>query len=201
MKKPEELTRIRPLPESATQEQKQARLLLIEIKESLQMNTSNDASAIRIISKLVSDRKIQSTYESIGDSLINRYVDKRFPYTGDGLRNDKLNTLLKSNWYLNQVYDRLKLPLPPHKFTDEKMYRFEKRRASLFEWILGLMFMLQQGNIPKYTKPVNDWINMRLTFWFSDLVTDQKELDITWYKFMEHQSQKRAMRRESKNKN
>ncbi len=161
------------------------------------MNTGDDLAAIRIITRLITERKIQGTYETIGDSLINRFVDKRFPYVGDGGKNDKLNTLLKSNWYLNRIYSEIKLPLPPHKFTEEKLYRFEKRRASLFEWLFGLIFILQNGNVPRFTRGVTEWINRKLENLFSGIINNEKELGITWSEFQKYQAEKKSYQREN----
>ena len=84
MKKPKSPKPVPQLSAESSPEQKHARELLIQIKKILKMNTGDDLAAIRIITRLVTERKIQGTYETIGDSLINRFVDKRFPYVGDG---------------------------------------------------------------------------------------------------------------------
>ncbi len=161
------------------------------IEKSMNIQFPERAMVKRFLKRLIAEKKIQGIYDLIGDTKINKYVDRNYPYTGNDDRNDKLNTLLKSNWYLNRLYRSVKLPLPPNNFTREKSYRLGKRQASLFEWLIGFLFFYMDGNIPRNTKRVNEWIEQRLETLFSEIVNNEKELELTWYEFQKFQAQKK----------
>lgn len=150
----------------------------------------------REVRRLFESKKIQGIYESMGDKILNEYVDKKYPYTGNGTRDDKLNTLLKSNWFLNRIYKRLKLPVPPERFINEKIYRYHKRGASLFEWYMGLYFLGTGGNLPKRTLIIKKNL---YNYWdriFADITTSpgyERELELTWYEFKKHQQEVRNL--------
>lgn len=143
----------------------------------------------REVRRLLESKKIQGIYESAGDFIINDYVDKKYPYGQGNKRNDQLNTLLKSNWYLNIIYKKENLPLPPQKFINEKVYRYHKRGASLFEWFVGLYFLGNGGNLPRRKKQITQNLHNFLDNVFKQIASgenDDKELKQTWYEFELH---------------
>lgn len=146
--------------------------------------------------RLLDSKKIQGQYESMGDKILNDYVDRKYPYKGDGSRNDKLNTLLKSNWYLNIIYKRMQFPIPPEKFINEKVYRYHKRGASLFEWYMGLYFFGTGGNLPGRSKQIKKNLHNYWDGIFAEITTklgNEKELELTWYEFKKHQNEVRDL--------
>ena len=144
----------------------------------------------REVRRLFESKKIQGIYEGMGDKILNEYVDRKYPYTGAATRNDKLNTLLKSNWFLNRIYRRLKLPVPPERFINEKVYRYGKRGASLFEWYIGLYFLGTGGQLPKRTQMIKNNLYNYFDKIFADITIspgNERELELTWYEFTTHQ--------------
>jgi hypothetical protein len=162
-------------------------------KMKLRLNpTGEKAFSARIereVRRLLDSKKIQGMYESAGDFIINDYVDKKYPYGQGNMRNDRLNTLLKSNWYLNIIYKKENLPLPPQKFINEKVYRYHKRGASLFEWFVGLYFLGTGGNLPARKMQITKNLHNYFDKVFNQITSgenDDRELKQTWYEFEQH---------------
>lgn len=166
--------------------------IIHSISTALHIEIRHERELATAIRRLVETGKIQGLKESLGDKEINRYVDARFPYTGNGSRNDMINTLLKSNWFLSRIYSEIGIKLDSHKFINEKIYRHGKRNASLFEWLIGHFFINMGGaiNKPKFVASARMRIQQILDRVMLPIISDDKELEKEWMQFKDQQKKR-----------
>jgi len=119
----------------------------IQIIKAFKLDEKRKTQFTRYIERLRNNKNIQGQIDKFGDQILNQLIDRQWPYI-PGKEIDekqklcnKINSLLKSNWFLNRRFRELNLPFRPYEFTNELTYRKEKREASLIEWIIGIIYL------------------------------------------------------------
>jgi hypothetical protein len=129
----------------------------IQIIKAFKLDEKRKGQFTRYIKRLRNNKNIQGQIDKFGDQILNQLIDRQWPYiSGKEIDEkqklcNKINSLLKSNWFLNRRFRELKLPFKPYEFTNELTYRKEKREASLIEWIIGIIYLttLEEWGNPK----------------------------------------------------
>lgn len=160
-----------------------ARAFLIYIKGPQKNIEKPPAKLVRTIEHLLRTKVIQGIYDQIGDKIINSWVNSKFG--GQTAWDRRVNKMLRSNYFLKKIFIDMKLPISGNRFVNEKIYRFDKREASLVEWFVGVIYVFIKEDTPRSIPEnmIQDILRDMLSniFFKSVSTREQMEVELTYF--------------------